>query len=284
MKKINLLNINLRLGKHPISLLNLSFLLVSFLFLFNNCQEKTEGCLDIRATNFDVTSGKACKDCCTFPYLQLQVQHLVDTNILKLPYKFKIGNDSIELIQVQFYTSNFKIFKSTNEVATVFDSILLFRQTDTLRVPNNFALISKGNGFDYRIGQFNSVGTYSKLNFKMGLDDIANKTIPLKMPASSPLSIRQDTMYIDNQKKYIFNKIVFARGTNLKDTVSLYITQAKDIEINNIKNLTFKDGFDAVIPLKINYLRFFDDVKITEQNNIIMDKIVNNYSKVFSVN
>ena len=259
------------------------FGLILVLF-FQNCQEPTKGCLDIRATNFDVTANNACPDnCCVYPNLKLQISHFADTNIFNVGNKYKIGADSIQILQCQFYLSDFQLVTIDNKFATTTDSLNLIRQGDTKTVLNSFAVVSKNKGFSYNIGRFSSVGTYSEVRFKLGLSDEANKAIPAKMPTNTPLSIQADSMYLPSQNGYIFNKIVIAKGVNFKDTVQYFVTTARDLRLKTPKNLVFTEGVDAIIPIRINYLAFFKNVNFADSRNSVIQKLVVNTDNVFSI-
>lgn len=258
-----------------------------FLFsaiIFQNCTQPTEGCLDIRATNFDVTASKACdKNCeCTYPSLIVASNYLIDTNNFNYNTTYKNDlKDSFRIVAAQMYLSDFQLINDKNVVFRTIDSVALTRINDTIRVLNNYALVGKSVGFDFAIGSFNGVGLFSKIKFKVGLDDVALKTIPSKMPTTHPLSKQADSMYISSQSQYIFNKFVIAKGLNFKDTLRINITTPIDIELT--KPLTFIEGFNAKIPLNINYLAFFKDVKFSETEEQVKKKIVDNTKDVFSI-
>ncbi len=88
-------------------------------------------------------------------------------------------------------------------------------------------------------------------------------------------------MYISSQSQYIFNKFVIAKGVNFIDTLRLNITMPKDLEF--VKALSFPLGFNASIPLTINYLQFFKGVNFSDDVNKIKEKIVDNTSSAFSI-
>jgi hypothetical protein len=261
---------------------------VAYCLIFSNCQEPSKGCLDAKATNFDVTATQSCVDnCCTYPNLSLQTTYIsedVSKAVFKFENKYKIGLDSIQIIEGQFYLSDFQLVTPENKNVIVIDSSRLYRQKDTVWALNNYALVGRNNGFDFKIGSFNQSGKFSKLRFKMGLNTEINKTDPAKMPASHPLSTQRDSMYLSAEKTYIFNRLAVVKWQNQgkKDTMRFFITAAKDIEI--IKNMSFTEGFNVAIPLTVNYLKFIDGVNFSNDANTIKQKIVSNYDKVFSIN
>jgi hypothetical protein len=255
------------------------------LLLLTQCQEPGVGCLDSRATNFDVTAAKTCEDnCCVFPNLKMQFDYAFDTFNFKFNTSYKFDTDSIRFITSQFYVSNVQLQKDDGTKASVLDSILLFRELDTLKVPNYYALAGKNIGFESVLGKFNQIGIYSKVRFDLGLDVEAAKTIPSKMSSGGPLSIKSDSMYISSEKQYIFNKMTFVRTSKPTDTLRFVIKTLKPIELKGIKNLVLKEGFDAIIPLKIDYKKWLEGVKFSDLKTIIESKIVSNTDKAFIFN
>jgi hypothetical protein len=266
----------------------------SLVFLFSSCQEASKGCLDAKATNFDVAATKPCEDnCCTYPNLTLQTDYIKDElskvklkldDTINPTMRYKIGLDSIRIIESQFYLSDFQLVTPDNKTFTVIEKSPIYRQKDTTLALKNYALVGRNNGFDFKIGSFNQSGKYSKLQFKVGLNDTLNKADPKKMPTSHPLSIQRDSMYLSAANTYIFNRLSVEkwRTTGKKDTLRFFITTPKDIVI--IKDMSFKDGFDIAIPLTINYAKLIEGVNFSDSENSIKEKIVSNYAKVFSIN
>ena len=263
-------------------LLPLMFIIITL--IFQNCLEPTEGCLDVNATNFDVTAAKNCdKSCtCTYPSLIIATNYTSGTSNFNFntTYKNDIG-DSFRIVSTQLYLSDFQLINDKNVTIRTIDSVSLTRATDTIKVLNNYALVGKNIGFDFTIGTFNSTDKFTKVKFRVGLDDVATKTIPSKMPSTHPLSTKADSMYLSSQNQYIFNKFVIAKGVNFKDTLRINITTPTDLEF--VKALSFPLGFNASIPLTINYLQFFKGVKFSDDVNLIKQKIVNNTSSAFSI-
>jgi hypothetical protein len=253
--------------------------------LLTQCQEPVLGCLDARATNFDVTAAKPCADnCCVFPNMKIQFDYAFDTINFKFDKSYKFGTDSIRFITSQFYVSNVQLQKDDGTKASVLDSILLFRERDTLKVPSYYTLAGKNIGFESVLGKFNQVGIYSKVSFNIGLDVEAAKTIPSKMPSGTPLSIKSDSMYISSEKQYIFNKMTLVRTSRPTDTLRFVMKTLKPIELKGIKNLVLKEGFDATIPLKIDYKKWLEGVNFSDLKTIIEGKIVSNTDKAFIFN
>jgi hypothetical protein len=256
--------------------------------IFTACQEPKTGCTDIRATNFDVTAGKTDDNTCVFPKLIVQYAYLFGENdTLGLKYDFiyytpNVPRQAFKILQAATYLSDFQLITSDGKTSTTSDSLSLYRQTDTIRVLNSYALMGKNNGFQSTIGTFQDVGkTFAKCRFNVGFSPEINKTDATKMPFGHPLSLQADSMYNRATKSYIFNKLVLATGTDFKDTLKIEMNTLSNIELT--KSLPTKEGYDAVITLKINYLHLFTGVNFTDPQNITKQKIVDNTPKIFSL-
>ncbi|MDZ7876260.1 MAG: MbnP family protein [Saprospiraceae bacterium] len=259
------------------------YLCLIFTSIFMACEQPKKGCTDIRATNFDVTAAESDKTACIFPQLVFQVSYTVgDSNYIETSsYKNTLGQ-SFKIVRAATYLSDFQLIQTDNTIAKPIDSIFLYRQTDTIKALNSFAMIGRNNGFEFPIGTFDAVGkSYAKCRFSIGLSSEVNKTDAAKMQSGHPLSTRPDSMYNRATKSYIFNKIVLASGINFKDTLQVDMTSLSPVELT--KNILTTEGQNAVVKLKVNYLLMLKDVNFTEAKNISTQKIVDNATKVFSL-
>ena len=265
--------------------------IILFLFFFFSCQVPEEGCTDLAASNFDITALKTCTNCCTYPVMRLKTEYYWGSESVFFNFgttyfigKDSTKQDSIQFVSAQFFISEIILTSATSgKLATVNDSIALYRDKDTIMKPNYYALVGKNNGFDYTLGHFINFNTYKNISFKIGIDQDVNKTIPSKMPSSSPFSNKSDINYdsTSNPRSYIFHKFIFAKGVGFKDTVRLNIETAQTFTSGC--NLTFLSGFDAIILLKIDYKQLFNTVNVTDSTSIMITKIVNNYQYAFKV-
>lgn len=258
---------------------------VFFILFFSGCQVPEEGCTDVAASNFDITALKTCAtNCCVYPQLKIRTQFLwgSDAVFFDLNTPYKIGLDSVKFLSAQLYISAISFTPlAGGKNVSVSDSIALYRANDTIMRPNNYALIGKNYGFNYTLGSFTGFGSYNYAHFTVGLDSVSNMVIPSKMPASSPFAVKADSAYDNKNSTFIFQKFIFVKGANYKDTVQINIENAQTIDAGC--RLTFIRGFDAVMPFKIDYKKLFLDVNVQSDPNTIAQKIVSNYTNSFSV-
>jgi hypothetical protein len=250
---------------------------------FQNCEETNEVCQDIRATNYDAAGRKACKNCCTFPQLVIETVPFVGDSFF-VPNKtfYTTNRDSFRIDSTFVYLSDFQLFTSDGKRYTTSDTINLFRANDTLRILNSFADVIYGR-FQNAIGTFADVGkTYTKIRFKIGLNDTARLADPTKMSPPHPLSRRADSLNLTTQKAFIFNRLKIRKGAGFRDSVEIRVlSPAKTLELT--MNVKTTEGVNAVIPLRINYLRLFEGVNFSDPANLFQQKVVNNLEKVFYV-
>ncbi|NJN34884.1 MAG: hypothetical protein HC817_12150, partial [Saprospiraceae bacterium] len=102
----------------------------------------------------------------------------------------------------------------------------------------------------------------------------------------TPLSIRSDSMYFPEKirgKNWVWGKIVMVHGPSFSETTRIFLTEKQRIELPFVKNLSFKRGFNAELPMKIKYLRLFEGVKIGDTTNLTRQKIVDNLVKAITI-
>ena len=261
-----------------------AFIVIFILFL-SGCQVPEEGCTDVAATNFDITALKTCAtNCCVYPQLKIRTQFLWGSDSVFFDFNtpYLIGTDSVKFLSAQLYISGISFTPiSGGKNVSVSDSIALYRANDTIMRLNTYALIGKNYGFNYTLGSFSGFGSYNYAHFTVGLDSISNTTIPSKMPVSSPLAVKADSSYDSKNSTFIFQKFIFVKGVNYTDTVQINIERAQTIDAGC--RLTFIRGFDAEMPLKIDYKKLFLDVNVQADPATIAQKIVSNYTNALSV-
>ena len=281
VKRAKIIPTNFSLRLLTSLILRIPIFLCPVFLLILSCDQPKPGCTDIRATNFDVAAAKADNINCTFPKLIFQVAYVVgDSSFSEANIYRNAKNQPFKIVQSATYLSDFQFITNDNKISKTIDSIALYRQTDTIRALNSFALIGRNNGFSFTIGTFEDVGkTFTKCQFNLGLTAEVNKTDATKMPFGHPLSIRADSMYNRTAKKYTFNKIVVVSGTNFKDTLRLELANLEVIKLD--KTIKTIEGSDVVISLVINYLKLFDSVDFTEAQTTTKDKMTANAKNVF---
>jgi len=267
----------------------LRLLLLGIIIALWSCDSGEEGCLDISATNYDVTADVNCASCCTYPSLSMRINYKMDSVDFALNTVYHdASNTPFRISNAQFYISDVKLVQSNSNAIGVTDELTLtFSDNTAMTLEDNFSLYKKSIGAysSNTIGTINTAESFSKIQFYVGVTSFANHAVPSAMPDGHPLEIQSDTMHWNVNDGYIFNKIQV-----VKDTSSNLIS---NIEIGNDGNLilveldypiTVQSGFDVSLALNLDYAKLLETVQFQlDDDATIISKILNNTTSAFSV-
>ncbi|MCB0644893.1 MAG: hypothetical protein KDC44_24775, partial [Phaeodactylibacter sp.] len=171
----------------------------ALLLLHWGCYQDVEGCLDVRAANFDVSADVACLDCCTFPELELIFQHravrsgdTLNFNYDSIFYLTGFPANPFRIEQIRYYISEV-VLETTAGDLRVQDTIKLFKQnsSDLQGTPyiDDFLLVDRDFPSTYAVGTILGTGTVNAIRFRLGLSDVVRQTDPDKVTGGHPLAL-----------------------------------------------------------------------------------------------
>jgi hypothetical protein len=264
-------------------------LLLCLLCLFS-CKEEEEGCTDITATNWEADKDKSCEDCCTYPKLNLIVEHAYgDTTLFKLrePYTDDSGN-VYKVLSIRYYISDFAL-KANGQDYRVSDSIrvsVVVGDTSSFKkIRNDIILVSSGKT-NYPVGTLRPNGEwFDSLSLYIGVAPPFDQVLPASVPNNHPLAPMADSMYWDQQRGYIFQRLLVIPDTMLRDTMLLEIGGADVLKAITLPyGKIAKPGLNVDIRLKVDYQIWFKGINFaTDTPEIIKEKIVSNIAESFSI-
>ncbi len=279
--------------------------IILILLFCNACAEKEEGCLDINATNYDVTADEDCcapdlpECCCTYPTLTLTMQHKLGKDSLNNNADFALNRiqtvepDSSHFFivnDIRFYLSNLQLINSNGEHVGVTDSLAIEVLNDennleSAIVEDNFSLIKRTQA-DYIIGNYAGTNTYDSIRFNIGIQKPTNHIFLESLPEEHILNgTEDDLLYIDIEQGFIFNKIILKKDTTAEtiDT-ELNINNLTTITLPLINTLEVNRGANVAINLRINYLEWFKGINFAvDSDDSIKDQVFLNTVNVFEV-
>lgn len=257
---------------------NILIFITSF-FILIACYENKEGCLDINATNFDVSADISCDDCCNYPLLRINVLHRIKDAQLDTFYNLVIDQaitlDSIHFFNVKnirYYISDVKLKRADGTLVGVNNEIELSvtpPNADTIPFfqEDNFALISRRTPRNNNIGTLSQNGDFVGVQFKIGLAENINQTNPNLVPLTHPLHITGE-MYDKASSKYIFNQIELLRTAGV-DTIPTVINIIGNEYMRTI-DLPFPFnadvGFNITLTIRVDYREWFKQIDIKNEN------------------
>lgn len=258
--------------------------------LQSSCNDNEEGCLDIQATNFDVTADIACNGCCTYPTLSFRINHIYDSisNNFALNSTYLDAIDSPYLVSaIQYYISDLQLVRADGSEVGVTDMLdLTFFDNTTASIEDNFALIKKSIGTytSANIGTINTEGNFSKIRFNVGVNSSANHAVINAMPSGHALSIQTESMHLDITEGYIFNKIQIVKDTTTNEVTTYEISGDNNlVSVELDYPISLNSGFDLGLVVYLNYKKLFEGIDFqNDDDNTIQTKIVNNTANAFS--
>lgn len=222
------------------------WLAIVAVIVLNSCTTREQGCLDIYASNFDLSAEKDCDDCCLYPALNVslsQVWHDTSFNI-QFPV-LDMDGDSFRIIDLKYFLSAWRLY-GTNEERYSVDSALLGCIPFVVYSPD--VIVADARQFNYQLGIIREAPAIDSLCVTLGLDttypcieaDTTNAFIkltrrsPLWDPSSDALrsirvvlqrdlmSAKLDTIFIDfKAREEIAFPLIFARGATTSLRVSV---------------------------------------------------------------
>ena len=264
----------LKISKILIHKLLFKSLLCCFL-LTSACYENIEGCLELEATNFDVSADKACEDCCQFPKLRLNILHRIKDPVRDTFYNFplnaKVTTDTPPFFYVgdlRYYLSDIQLIRDDGSLRSVEDEVKATQfdsngGSTSMIIPNNFALINRRTPTTTSIGTLRSQGSFTGLQFKVGVPVEANQSEPSSFPSNHPLAYGDSTMYFSRDSGYVFYRVQLFRDTSAVMPVLLKSgtnTHLRQIVVNFPFEL--KVGFNTILTLRVNYRNWFEQIEL----------------------
>ena len=231
----------------------LAFALIVFANI--GCYEPESACLDLLANNYDVSADNDCQDCCTYPSIVIEMDHLwQDTS-------FRFGDtltnnlgSSFLLLDQKFYLSNWTYhlsdgssFKSRDSISLFISENEEFFKKDIVIVRQNQSTISNHT--------YRREGTLEACSFTLGVSDALNEISSEEAEEYSPLNFDND-LYID--QAFQSHWLQLGIGPTYSDTVNLYFDE--DIAFSSSGNKNFQKGENISIPLTLIYDTLFSNI------------------------
>lgn len=269
-------------------------LIIPIFFLLAGCYEPKEGCLDIEATNYDVSADDPCPDCCTYPSLSLQFQHYVtlatepDTSYaMKYGTRYPSPLDTNHLFYLdrgRFFVSDLRLVRANGEEFGILDSVALpLLGGDTIYVENNFSKHDRDIFAAAKLGTFRTSGEFTGVKFTLGLTPTVRQ-VWVDTLKTTALAVENDSFSYSKTVGIMPVRLILRRDT-LPDTqpLDLVFTQERQISLPLPQTVFIDKGFKMKVTLRLDYMVLFQNVDF--KNDSAMDiwaKIDSQLSNAFS--
>lgn len=236
---------------------------------FTACYEKEEGCLDISATNFDVSADKPCPDdCCEYPVLRLNMLSQYSDIANDTAYNFTknklfevpgMPGDSFSVSRLRYFISNVKLFRD-GEAFRVADTIDLIFGTDKEPFIDDFSVLEPGSSSNVTLGTFPYTGEFDEIRFNFGLEGLVTGANPDSIPSSHPLSLSIDSTLWNINGGYQSAYIALFRDQVAEDSIPFQLTGTVELEFVSSEPIIITGGFDHQLNFAVDFYQWFTGV------------------------
>ena len=267
--------------------------------LLSACYEPTEGCLDVRATNFNLDADEACGDCCTFPTLSLQFSNLwsYDDTIVSLRldtfYVDAVGNP-FRFERIRFYWSDLRLVTAAGEELRLIDSLDLSiaqgEDTSMIVILDDIVLADINSATEtVSLGTLEPSGTLTQLQATFGIEDPTNKAVTTSVSTSHPLAPQGGQMNLGSDLGYIFAKIEYFQDTTSVDTIPREINLygddfRRDLPLDLTMPTIFIDGFNPRLVIEHDVSKWFEGINVrSTDTTALKNSFVENLTQSFTL-
>lgn len=246
-------------------LLPCSLFILGCLFVFS-CAKPTEGCLDIRATNFNAAADENC--CCTYPVVKLTISHAADS-FFQSPDSLYFNDlgQHYRLISARFFLSDFIFYMQDGGPIEVADTILLKMADGSMSWVKDDVIQIQRSLSSYSIGTLVTSGKMDSFSFQIGLLPEMVDRLPADFPSNHPLKTPSTGLYVEGEG---FKSLTTEHWPQSPPSDTIRWTAAEPVRITLSTDVLVGIGYNIEIPITINYLSWLakEDIIAPEVTNV----------------
>lgn len=263
------------------------------------CYEPTEGCLNPRATNFDLDADEACSNCCSFPELSVVFSHVWDygDTIVSLStdtFYLDKNNQPWRFKRARFYWSAVALQRSSLGELQITDSITFsvanMGDTTSISTLDDYLLIDTDDGSSTTtIGALEPEGTLEQLNVRFGLSPDVNRALSTSVPDDHPLAPQLGNLNYGTETGYVFAKLEFYKDTIATDTVAVEVNIfgdafSEEFMLPLSSPTAFVEGFDPQLTVQVDFAAWFNNLDLRNADTTSLKaEFVNNMTNTFQL-
>jgi hypothetical protein len=258
------------------------------------CYEEKEGCLDRQAVNFNLDADFGCGNCCEYPLLRVAFAHRWEGEAFALApkvYTDGAGNP-FRIKRIRYYWSALELLETGGQARRVTDSIDMRIVTpggDTLwqTLPDNYLLGDPSNSQSRILGTFPFAGSYQRLQAVFGVDEPANRAVPISLPQRHPLAPQVEGQHISADQGYMFARIDYFPDT-LATTAAVTVVvsgnaRRQPLALDFPATFSLPNGYNALLQIEADYARWFEHIDVRADTAAVRQQLETNFSSAFRV-
>lgn len=263
------------------------FYLLGLILFFGSCYEKKEGCLEVLASNFDLEADINCCEnendcCCEYPVLTLSIKQQYGAGNLSTTQTYLTNHDQpFQLERIKFFISDVRLTDGMNTY-TVDDSLLvLARDGQSSFEPDDITLIGS-NLFSVRLGTLSRPGTYTRLEFTVGLTEPERSADRDQFDSEHPLA--QDELRDTINNQWLIYDVGWIPDTLTGEVTHLTLPADTSIPVSLPIDVSKDPGDNITIPIAIDYSKWFAEIDIAaDDQETISQKILAGLAASFTI-
>lgn len=241
------------------------------ILILNSCEESVQGCLDLRAGNYDVRAVSSCEDCCVYPIISLDVDFVdQDTVSFSFGTKYELGDDSISITDFFLAFSEFEFYENGTQYQAL-DSL-----PEMPELKDDYLFI-EDNSSRKSIGESKFLITLDSVSMRIGYDIASIRRLgdPSTITDDTKLSTMLGRLYVDTTETYLQAKMSLEIGDSLRLLDFQEIPKPR-LGFPEMQELSVGEAWS--VELKMNMLKLLEGIKAADTNEELQDKISNNIS------
>ena len=261
--------------------ISIKFCCIIFMISVMSCYTRKEACLDVLASNYDVSADDACSDCCTFPKLKLEITHQVNDSAYSSQaiYTNDFGQE-FKILDVRYYVHGFELFNKDTGKKVIIETIK--NQDSTLIIPDDIKIYRSVDA-SVEIGSIKDYGSYDSLTFYLGLKDEILTNDFINLPSTHVLLANNRLKNAEGD--YTHFTVRIEAVDSLIGIRNFQVSGLGVSEPYTVKTpITTIKGDAPIFKIKANYGMLFKDIDIKDSTDVIENALKLNIKKVLIVN
>lgn len=196
------------------------YILILFIGM-TSCYEQIEGCMDLESSNFGFDADTECDECCRYPGITISfVYDYQDTTYMQDSLYLDAGDNRFQVLDFSFYISDVSL-ESDGVLITSVDTVWVPISNENFEIITNDVLRLTDGSRIGRISNFKKSGTFDKLHFRVGLEEVIHDIDTSRVGTTIPLSQLKDD-YNDGGVDWMKWRVSLG-ADEVRDTISYKI-------------------------------------------------------------
>lgn len=235
-----------------------------------SCYERQEGCLDLLSPDYDLSADDACDDCCTYPYLQLRVFHMLgDSTYNRDSIIINAAGQEYKMTSAQIFLNDFDLTFTGGQTLNVIERSI-FEDADEQQeeLIDDHVVLTSSNSL-IKAGTVRENGAVESVGFTMGV------THELISADDEGSIFSYDSLYTSEGYYDISLYLQTGPSQEIDKTVRIFLNQEDAKILLQPTDVSKIERVDLGLSVTIDYELFLHDIVIEDGTEV---QIIRNYS------